>query len=83
MARTFELNIISPEKTLYKGKISSLIVPSEVGYLGILCDHTPLVANLGKGKITIKDPEEKVVTLDSPGRGFLEVLQKKVTILFN
>jgi len=81
MARVFDLDIITPERAIYKGKAVSLIVPTDVGYMGVLRDHAPLVASLGKGNITIKDPEMRVTKIDSSGNGFLEVTRKKVTIL--
>jgi F-type H+-transporting ATPase subunit epsilon len=82
MAGAFELNILTPEKSLYKGRATSVIVPVDSGYIGILCDHAPLVAKMGKGRITIKDISLKTETLDSPGNGFLEVSRNNVRIFF-
>ena len=46
MTHLFRLNIYSQEKTLYDGEIFSLIAPGESGYLGVLANHAPLIANL-------------------------------------
>jgi F-type H+-transporting ATPase subunit epsilon len=83
MTKTFELIIISHDKMIYEGRASSLIVPSELWYLGILADHAPLVANLNNGRIAIKDAFGSVTGFDSKANGFMEVLKNKVTILLD
>ena len=70
------------QAVIYSGKISSLIVPSASGYLGILADHAPLVSVLKAGDIILKDEFGKSVILDAKGEGFLHVLKNSVTILF-
>jgi len=81
MAKTFNLSIVTPDKMLAEKKCVSLIVPSELGYMGILANHAPLVANLAKGKITLKDASGKPEEFFSAGRGFIEVLNNEVVII--
>ena len=81
MAKTFHIDIVSPEKSLYKGEAEMLIAPSEFGYVGILADHAPLVAHLGKGKIIFKDSSRKTNVYNCEGSGFLEVLKNNVTLI--
>ncbi len=81
MAKSFDLNILTPEKTVYEGKVVSLIVPAALGYLGVLADHAPLAANLAKGKVSIKKESGESWTLNLEENGFIEVLKNKVTIL--
>jgi len=83
MARSFNLSIITPEATLYDGKVSSLVVPSKLGYMGVLADHAPLIATLAKGRITLKDEMDKQKVFDSTPDGILEVVSNKVTILLS
>ena len=82
MAKQFDLNIITQSKTVYKGRASSLIAPAELGYLGVLADHAPLIANLKNGKLIIKEDTGKELTFPCQ-KGFLEVLSNKVTVLLN
>ncbi|MBF0217328.1 MAG: F0F1 ATP synthase subunit epsilon [Candidatus Omnitrophica bacterium] len=82
MHRTFDLAILSPGKTVYKGKAVSMVAPAGNGYIGIWRDHAPLIAPLGKGAITIKEEGVGTVSIASPGGGILEIQRKKVTILF-
>ena len=83
MAKLFNLSIVSPEKIIYSGEISSLIVPAQLGYLGVLADHAPLIANLTPGKISFKDVGEKMNVIYSKGSGILEVLKNSANILLD
>jgi F-type H+-transporting ATPase subunit epsilon len=76
----FNLSIVTPEKLFYEGETNSLIAPGELGYLGVLTDHAPLITSLIPGKLIIKDVEEKEIIFAVSG-GFLEVLKNKATIL--
>lgn len=79
--RSFKISISTPEKTLYEGEISSLIAPGELGYLGVLVDHAPLIANLAPGKIIIKDKSAQPTIFNCKSAGILEVLKNDVNIL--
>ncbi len=82
MGRTFDINIMTGHAVAYSGKISSLIVPSANGYLGVLTDHAPLVSVLKAGKITLKDASGKAVLFDTKGEGFLHMVRNNATILY-
>lgn len=81
MSKLFNIIIITPEKTIYEGKASSLIAPCEYGYLGVLADHAPLIANVTSGKITVRNDQVLPQVFDFKGKGFLEVLNNNVTML--
>ncbi len=81
MGKTFQLNILTPEKTVYAGSAASLTAPGEAGYLGVLADHAPLVTTLLPGKIFFKDQAGKQTILESEGKGFLEVFKNEVTVI--
>ena len=83
MARSFNVSIITPNKTVYEGEVSSLIAPSKLGYLGVLVDHAPLIATLGPGRITFKEDSNEQKVFNSKGDGLLEIMKNKVTILLN
>ena len=83
MAKTFNLTIMAPENIIYEGPAVSLIVPAELGYLGILADHAPLGANLRRGTITLRKDSGQTVKFASGDKGFIEVLKNNVTILLN
>ncbi len=79
--KLFKISISTPEKTIFEGEISSLVAPGETGYLGVLVDHAPLIANLSPGKITIKDGQSQSTIFNCKSTGILEVLNNNVNIL--
>lgn len=83
MSKFFQLEIVTPQGLIFSQEIASLVVPSELGYLGVLADHAPLAANLTKGKITLTDNARRTTTLQAQGRGFIEVLKNKVMLLLD
>jgi F-type H+-transporting ATPase subunit epsilon len=74
-----DLQIITPDKTIYDGKASMVVVPGTDGLIGILDDHAPLVSALSKGSVkVVVDQEEKLFELNG---GVVEVLKNKVIVL--
>lgn len=80
MEKSYHLSIITPNKKIFENDIVSLIAPSELGYLGILANHAPLVTTLDKGKIIIRDAKDRLTILQTTG-GFLEVANNQATVL--
>mgnify|MGYP000900381179 CR=1 FL=1 len=79
MASTFRLEIATPERPLLNKEVSEAQIPAETGYLGILPDHAPLLAELGNGLLRYKTggKEESLIVHE----GFIEVLPNHVRIL--
>ena len=48
------LEIVSPEKTLFTGEVSSVHVPGTECSFQILNNHAPIVSTLKKGSIKLK-----------------------------
>ena len=83
MAKSFHLNVLSPDKTMFEGNVVSLIAPAALGYLGVLADHAPLAANLKEGKIIITKASGEKVVIDSRSAGFLQVLKNNVSVILD
>lgn len=81
MAASFHVNIILPGKIAYDAEASSLVVPAEMGYLGVLAHHAPIVAQLKPGRITLRDPDNKTINFNLKSNGFLEFSENKATLL--
>ncbi len=47
------LEIISPEKTIYSGEVTSVAVPGVQGEFEMLNNHAPIVSTLTKGTVKI------------------------------
>ncbi len=82
MASEFRLSIITPEKTFYDDETSMVIVRTTEGDIGILANHTSLVASLPSGPVKIKEQDGsfKVAALSS---GIIKVGGNKVSIIAN
>ncbi len=51
MSQEFKIEIISPDKSVYSGKINEVILPCFEGQVTILKDHIPLITFLRPGLI--------------------------------
>lgn len=51
---TFPFELVSPERLVYSGKVSEVVVPGTEGEFGILAGHSPFVSTLKPGVLTIK-----------------------------
>lgn len=80
MAKNFRLLIITPEKAVYDAEVNSIIAPGDLGYLGVLADHAPLITSLKSGYLEITGQNGVKSRLTLTG-GFMEVLKNTVTIL--
>jgi F-type H+-transporting ATPase subunit epsilon len=45
--------LVSPERIVFEGEVHMVVLPGESGDLGVLAQHTPLVATLKSGLIRI------------------------------
>ena len=79
----FGVTITLPTKTIFAGEASSLIVPAERGYLGVLAHHAPILAHLKPGTITLHDSSGKVLNFTLKSAGFLEVSGNKATLILD
>lgn len=62
MAKTFRLEVITPERVVLDVEVESVILPGVDGYFGLLANHAPIVAALRTGPATLRigDRREKV-----------------------
>lgn len=79
--KTFELEILTPNRKVYAGTVSSLIAPAAYGYLGVWSNHAPMVAALKPGRVTYRDTSGNTTVLESKGSGLLEINRNRATLL--
>jgi F-type H+-transporting ATPase subunit epsilon len=73
------LEIITPEKIIYKDSVDSVTVPGTKGLFQVLKDHAPLMSTIEIGVITLKKNGEN--TYLTTAGGTIEVLNNNVMIL--
>jgi len=76
----FHLEIVTPEKKVFSGKVKKLIIPSITGQLTILTKHIPLFTPLSKGEVKVIKADDKVKKVPI-GKGMIEVKEEKVILL--
>ena len=74
------IEIITPDKTLFEGTATLVQLPGIDGSFEILNNHAPLISVLGKGKIKIENKDKKTEYFEVNG-GVIEVLKNKILIL--
>ena len=74
------LEIITPEKKLFDGKVKLVQEPGVKGYFEILKNHTPVIFTLSKGKIKVINETDKQELFEIVS-GIVEVKSNSITIL--
>jgi F-type H+-transporting ATPase subunit epsilon len=79
MAATFRLEINTPDRPVLDINVTEASLPGAEGYLGVLPDHAPLLAELGSGMLTyrVEGRTESLLVHE----GFVEVLPEHVRVL--
>lgn len=82
MAASFSLSIVTPEKVFFDGETAQIIVRTTEGDIGVLANHTSLVADLPSGPLKVKMENGSWRTA-AISTGLLKVGGNKVSILAN
>ena len=77
---TFQLEIVTPEKTVYSGEVEQLRAPGTEGGFGVLAGHHPMLASLRIGEMVFSEPKQGPKSVAISG-GFAEVQRDRVTVL--
>lgn len=72
-----KVTVVSPEKTIFEGEVSSVTVPGEKGRFEVLRNHAPIISCLQKGTIVCKGEETRSFDITS---GFIEVAHNEISI---
>lgn len=77
---TLHLDIVTPDKNLYSGRVARVGIPTVDGEIGVLPGHADLMARLGCGVLTLTDTdgrERRFFCRD----GFVEVKGEDTSIM--
>lgn len=75
-----DVEIITPDHTIFTGKASLVQLPGKDGSFEILNNHAPLISVLKNGKIKVVDENRENRFFEING-GVVEVLKNKVLVL--
>ena len=81
MAHTIHVDVVSAEESIYSGEAEFVVLPGELGELGIYPQHTPLITRIRPGSVRIQPAGGGAEELIFVAGGILEVQPKLVTVL--
>ena len=79
MADTFNLEVATPERLVFREAATEAQIPCKNGYIGVLPGHAPLLSELGIGYASYTAGGHK--SYFAVHGGFVEVLPDKVRVL--
>ncbi len=80
--KPFDIEIITPERTVVHMKAVSISAPGVFGGFQILWNHAPLLSALEPGKVVVRD-EKGGEMVFATGGGFLEVRDNRVLAMLD
>ncbi|MFQ5948837.1 MAG: ATP synthase F1 subunit epsilon [Acidimicrobiia bacterium] len=80
MAKTFHLEIVSPEAMVWRGEVEFLSTRTTEGEIGILADHEATMAPLATSTSVVHTPQGERINVAVHG-GFLQIFRNQVTVL--
>jgi len=81
MTMTVHVDVVSAEALIFSGLAEMVVVPGEMGELGIYPGHTALMTRIKPGSVRIKRPDQEQQELIYVSGGMLEIQPGVVTIL--
>lgn len=75
-----DLEIITPDKKIFEGKVSLVKLPGSKGSFEILKNHAPIISTLEKGTIMIEDEAGERQYFKVNG-GVVENMSNKIIVL--
>ncbi|MEZ6196120.1 MAG: ATP synthase F1 subunit epsilon [Planctomycetota bacterium] len=78
--KSFRLEIVTPEATVYDGQVTSITLPTVDGEIGILANHAALVTAVDIGGVTVVEADGDRVDM-FVSDGFFEVANNHARLL--
>jgi F-type H+-transporting ATPase subunit epsilon len=76
---TVRLEIITPEAVAYRDDVDMVLLPAELGEMGVYPMHVPLITKINPGELVVTKGLEKARI--AIGEGFAEITQTEIRIL--
>jgi F-type H+-transporting ATPase subunit epsilon len=81
MARTkFPVEVLTPEGEVFNEEVEMISTRTATGSIGILANHTPLLAMLDPTELRLYRSESEIVRF-AQGEGYLQVAENRALIL--
>ncbi len=81
MARTpFQVEVLTPEGPVFSGEVEMISTRTEVGSIGILAHHAPLLGMLAPAELRLYRSETDVLRF-AQGEGYIQVADNHALVL--
>ncbi len=81
MARSkFPVEILSPEGQVFEGEVEMVSTRTAAGSIGILANHTPLLAMLDPTELRLYESENEIIRF-AQGEGYLQMIENHALLL--
>ena len=77
--KKFDVSLVTPDGAAYEGEIEMIVVPGQIGEIGVLARHAPLIATLKAGSTRVHVGDE--ISEYATGPGFFKVEQDRAIAL--
>ena len=81
MANTIQVEVVSAEESIFSGEATFVVVPGELGDLGIYPKHTPLITRIKAGSVRIQTTSSNEEAAIFVAGGILEIQPGSVTVM--
>lgn len=81
MAMTIHVDVVSAEESIFSGVAEFVVVPAEMGEVGVYPRHAPMLTRIKPGAVRVKKPDQDEEDVIYVSGGMLEVQPNVVTIL--
>ncbi|MDX1909536.1 MAG: ATP synthase F1 subunit epsilon [Bacteroidia bacterium] len=78
--KTFQLEIVTPEASVFAGPVQRVSVPGSQGGFQVLYNHAPIISTLTNGRVKVVTESGETRSY-STREGVIEVLNNKAVIL--
>jgi F-type H+-transporting ATPase subunit epsilon len=79
--KKFDVSLVTPDGSVYEGQAEMIVVPGQIGEIGVLARHAPLIATLKAGRTRIHPGDNAEVLEYATGPGFFQVLHDRAIAL--
>jgi len=79
--KKFDVSLVTPDGAAFEGEAEMIIVPGQIGEIGVLARHAPLIATLKAGRTRVHRGDGMEVLEYATGPGFFQVLNDRAIAL--
>ena len=80
MPSAFHCSVVTPEKPVFEGEVTQVVVPGHDGEIGFLRDRAPILLQVGQGTLRITTDGGQARRLTVAG-GFAQMKDNNLTVL--